>query len=629
VSAIAGIFYPTQRPVEDVHLQSMLAALKHRGGDDTGIWNDNAVGFIHHMLWTTPESLLEHLPQTQGSLTITADVRIDNRSQLIAMLGLNQQPTEKITDSDIILSAYQKWGEQCPKYLIGDFAFAIWDANNHQLLCARDPFSIKPFYYHHSPRQFVFGSEIKALLCVPGVPQRLNELMVACYLEMFVEDEEVTFYQDIYRLPAAHSLTVNANGQIKLQRYWQLDRHHQIRFKTQQEYVDAYRELFVEAVRCRLRSAFPIGSALSGGLDSSSIACTARELLNQSSSHPLHTFSAIFPAVPDQVRQHIDERYYIDAVKAIGGFTSHNIRADMLDPFTDFIWQDDEPRISSNMYIHHGLYQCAQQQGVRVFLDGIDGDGVVSHGWGHLTDLTYTGQWLKLLREVEMVSQRLNITKQKILWAYSVEPFVHQPLREFRHNLKLLFRGADRDWINLDFAKRIQYASYLNRISNQQPKAGFSSQSQHWRGFQTGIYPYAMENLDKVSALSQVEGRYPFFDRRLVEFSLAIPMAQKLNQGWTRAIHRYAMNGILPPEVQWRVNKADLAPNFRQRLAEASQPLLQTAIDQASVVAPYINQTTWQQAYQAHLENPLSSTNGMKILGASTLTLWLQKRSFI
>lgn len=319
MSAIAGIYYLDDRRVNRADLARMIDILAHRGPDGSNIWSERAVGFGHRMLWTTPESLLEKLPlvNQSGDLAITADARIDNRDELIAALAFNDRPSEKITDSQLILAAYEKWGDRCLEHLLGDFAFAIWDGRNQIVFCARDHFGVKPFYYYYRAGQvFVFASEIKALLCLSEVPRRLNEVRIADYLTAMMEDKSNTSYQGILRLPPAHTMTVSYGGGIRLRSYWSVDPSRELRLNSDEEYADAFRELFTEAVRCRVRSAFPVGSHLSGGLDSSYITCIARELLPQEAGSVLHTFSNIF----DDVAQ-CDERPFIEAVLAQGGLT--------------------------------------------------------------------------------------------------------------------------------------------------------------------------------------------------------------------------------------------------------------------------------------------------------------------
>ncbi|MCC7354739.1 MAG: lasso peptide isopeptide bond-forming cyclase, partial [Anaerolineae bacterium] len=366
MSAIAGIYSIDGKPVAPNDLERMAESLAHRGSDRQGLWHKGPVGLVHRMLWTTPESLHERLPLIDGTgdLVLTADARIDNRDELVKALGLASSLSDEFSDSELILGAYQKWGERCPEQLLGDFAFAIWDAKRQHLFCARDPMGVRPFYYHHSALLFVFASEIKALHCLSQVPRLLNEMRVADYLVRLFEDRAITFYRDILRLPAAHSLIVARGGEIRLRRYWALDPSREVRLRSDDEYAEAFLGLFTEAVRCRTRSAFPVGSTLSGGVDSSSVACTARRVLTAAGKQTLHTFSAIFPGLPEKVLPLIDERRYMSAVLAMGGFESHYVHADRLSPLTDLdkvLWHMDEAFLAPNLYMHWALYRAAQE----------------------------------------------------------------------------------------------------------------------------------------------------------------------------------------------------------------------------------------------------------------------------
>ena len=464
MSGIVGIYYLNSQPVEPDKLGLMLDTIAHRGSDGANLWHEDNVGFGHRMLWTTPESLLEKLPWCDRATdtVITADARIDNREELISLLGIKTS-VEKITDSNLILKAYHKWGIDCPQKLLGDFAFAIWDKREQRLFCARDPMGIKPFYYYQSSRVFAFASEIKALFCLPEVKQELNELRIAYQLTGFLEDGEITFYQDIYRLKAAHSLTVSDRGK-QYRRYWALDPNRRIKLSSHQEYTEAFKELFTESVNCRLRSAFPIGSSLSGGLDSSSITCTARNLL-AGSNKQLHTFSAIFPNLPESDLRRIDERYYMDAVKTAGRIQAHDIRADLLNPLLDWLWQEEEPILAPNIYIHEGMYDCAKENGVRVFLDGVDGDTTVSHGWRYLTHLTYTGNWYRLYKEITTTAKNLRISRKLIARKYCLEPLTVEPYEEVKN--RLFSRYNFGSLIEPSFAKRVNLSQHMRSLAPQ------------------------------------------------------------------------------------------------------------------------------------------------------------------
>ena len=222
MSAICGIYNLDGKPAPREGMERMLKALAHHGPDGQGIWLEGPVGLGHSMLHTTPESLYEKLPQQddETGLVITADARIDNRDELFDALSIPHPARPGTPDGALILKAYCKWGEDCPSHLLGAFAFAVWDKNEQSLFCARDHMGFKPFYYYRSPRIFIFASEVNGVLSVPEVPRRLSEPAVAYYLTQNHEDREITFYEEILRLPSAHTLTARRTGKLKKSRYW-------------------------------------------------------------------------------------------------------------------------------------------------------------------------------------------------------------------------------------------------------------------------------------------------------------------------------------------------------------------------------------------------------------------------
>lgn len=630
MSGIAGINYLNQQPIEREKLARMVDILKHRGGDGVNIWHQGSIGLGHQMLWTTPESLREKLPAAQGKLAITADARLDNREELIPALGLADYPTENITDSDLILAAYEKWGELCPERLLGDFAFGIWDGRNHSLFCARDYFGVKPFYYYHHPgKLFTFASEIKALLCLGEVPRRLNEVRIGDYLEVMLEDKAITFYQDILRLPPAHSLTVSLTG-IKLREYWSLDPQYELKLNSDQEYAEAYLEVFTKAVRCRLRSAFPIGSALSGGLDSSSIVCIAREHLQQ----PLKTFSGIFESVPES-----DERPFINAVVEQGGVEPHYVNVDRISPLVDIekvLWHQDEPFFAPNLFMHWEMFKCAKQQGVRIFLDGFVGDSTVFHGTEYLLDLARTFQWLNLAKQVKSLARVHDYSAKKLmryyLWDCTIKPKVPDHMMKLWYKLKnkqppKSHRLQLSKHVNSSFAKQIDL---LARINSFQPDDSlFSAREYHHQYLTTGEIPFALEVANKATSVFALESRFPFTDRRLAEFCLAVPPNQKLHNGLTRAIVRRALINHLPEKICWRSDKGNLSYNFDQALLTFERKKLdEIMMHDTEVIAKYTDILFLNEAYQKYIyESSTSSVTPIWL--AVTLGLWLRYMNIV
>ncbi|MGB3560233.1 MAG: lasso peptide isopeptide bond-forming cyclase, partial [Geitlerinemataceae cyanobacterium] len=558
MSGIVGIFNLDDRTVDRQQLDRMVDVLAHRGPDGANIWSEGSVGFGHRMLWTTPESLLETFPlaNTTGNVVLTSDARIDNRDELIQKLDLTDRPAEKITDSQLILSAYEKWGENCPQYLLGDFAFAIWDGRQQSLFCARDHFGVKPLYYHYQPgKAFYFASEIKALLSLPEIPHRVNEVRIADYLAPMLKDQCITAYEGIFRLPPAQTMTVSASGDIHRQTYWTLEVKEELRLNSDEEYAAAFREIFTEAVRCRLRSAFSVGSHLSGGLDSSSVTCVARNLL-RSQGTKLHSFSNVFDTVTE-----CDERQFIDPIVAQGDLIPHYLHPDRTGPLSqweDIFPADEEPcLIGANGYLVWGLNRAAQDAGVRVVLDGFDGDTTVSHGMGYFAELARQGKWESFMAEAKAICQHFETSPASILQRYGLtylEELARQwkwlafaktlrgigkhfkitsyPKLLVRYGLKPILpssllkvwrflRGRNGNhtpnWVNPDFSDRIGIDDRIRDLDPLMPPAKSDGEEQ-WRAFNSGGLTLVLEQGDRGAAACAMEARHPFMDKRLIEF---------------------------------------------------------------------------------------------------------------
>ena len=637
MSGMCGIFHRDGETVARAWLERMLDLLHHRGPDRRSTWVSGGVGLGHAMLCTTPESLDEMLPHaTAGDrYAITADARIDNRAELTAALEAELE-TDR-SDSALILAAYRKWGEACPERLQGDFAFAVWDAARRQVFCACDPMGVKSLYYHLAPASFEFASEIKALLAAPGVPCRLNELRVAEYLVTLLEDRSGTFYRDVLRLPGAHCLRVTPE-QTRVWRYWELDVGRELRLGSDGEYVEAFREVFTEAVRCRTRSAFPVGSSLSGGLDSSSVACVARAV-KPASTGMLHTFSLIFPSLPAEDRRLIDERPHMQAVLETGGFEPHFIEADRLSPMGQverMHYHLDSANCAPNLYLHWAMYECARQNGVRVFLDGFDGDSAVSHGFERLTELAQTLRWPTLWRELAMLSrhQLAGIRPSRIAREYCVKPLTPR----WAHLVWHWLRGRRREAFseNLMIGAELKRQTGIERRARTMLKPQYrwslrrSAREAHKGSVTQALYAFTLEIADKASAAFGVEARYPFFDRRVLEFCLSLPAEQKLGQGWNRWILRRAMAGILPEAVQWRPKKGNLSPNFYRRLLDFERGTLEQVVHgESPELARFLDKAAMRDVYREYQkQHARSRGESIQLFAAVNLVLWLRSSGF-
>lgn len=646
MSAIFGIHSANGRHVDRCDMERMMKALAHRGPDGASFWTEGSTGLGHLMLHVTPESIHESLPASDASeyLRITADARLDNRDELIDQLKVAIRPKSNITDSQLILAAYEKWGERCVDWLLGDYAFVLWDKRRKALFCSRDPLGAKHFYYYNSPKHgFAFASEIKALLSLPWVPRRLNELNVAYHLLPLYDDKSITFYQDIFRLPSTECLRVNGTG-ITFVPNWKPDLSNELRLNSNEEYAEAFREVFIEAVRCRLRSAFPVGSMLSGGLDSSSITCVAGELMRRQNNGALHTFSAIWPSIAP-LSPKIDESRFMRAVIAKGGFDPHFIYADSISPLVDWqkiFWHEDNMLSAPNMYMDWAIFKSAHEQGARVLLGGTDGDTVISYGYEDLAAFARRGRWLKLFQESRSLSKNMpkkNHNVRQIVWRMGFKPMVPQRIKQGWRMLRgssavsegdSLPRYSRRRPINTAFVKRIGLAEQLKELHKDIDQGIRTPRENHWHDISSGDWDYILGSFEKAAAAHSLEIRYPFFDRRLVQFCLSLPPGQRLQDGFTRSILRRAMNGILPAEVQWRTDKGNLSAGVCLKLLEYERETLEHFVSQNSgIIEEYVDVAGLRSLYQKYISNPLGSQDeAFSLMLVTNLALWLTHSGF-
>ncbi|TDI72442.1 MAG: asparagine synthetase B, partial [Bacteroidetes bacterium] len=259
------------------HLQPMAQAVSRRGPDGITTYCVGQASLCHLALHVYPNDLIDKQPLVDlaGDQIIVYDGRLDNRLELKESLGLKRsEPEENFSDAALILGAYRKWGLECAEHLLGDFAFAIWDASERRLYAARDAMGMRAFYYRAELGRFLFGTEVKQILEAPDVPCEINETSVAAHLVGYFGKLSSTFYEGIDQLEPAHVLVVDEAG-VKTWRFWDIDPEKQIWYSNYSDYYDHFREVYIEAVRSRIDTIRPIGIMLSGGIDSGAIASTA------------------------------------------------------------------------------------------------------------------------------------------------------------------------------------------------------------------------------------------------------------------------------------------------------------------------------------------------------------------
>ena len=504
-----------------------------------------------------------HFDRDAG-LTLAADARIDDRAGLCESLGVPHPERPATSDGDLILRAYARWGRECPDHLCGDFAFAVWDARQHTLFCARDHIGARPFYYALSPARFVFASAMEAVLAAPDVSDEWDESVVATFLTQVNWQTHMrtrTFFKMVRKLPAGHSLTVEAGPSARStrpERYWRPERTPKARSGGDAGYAEAFLDLYTRAVKDRLRGG-PVGVHLSGGLDSSSIAVlAARELRRRGLPSP-PAFSWLPPlgAAPPHAT-HAPEYTRIDAVCAREGLLVTHCQTH--GPHDVVAWfRRSCPAFPRSGLIEQAVQQQATKLGVRVLLSGLGGDeGISFNGRGYEAHLLLCGRWGKLWAECRTHEEN-PIRFQARLAASLVHPLLPGRVARWRQG-RPRHRGG-RWLIHPTFARQV-------RPLPDRTKRKIGVRRTQLQELHNGHLSAQME-YDYTGARHNIEYRYPLLDRRLLEFALSLPAEQFRRGRWNRWLMRSALRSVLPPEVCWRRDKADPA-----RLEPAQEALV-------------------------------------------------------
>ncbi|RUW34758.1 MULTISPECIES: lasso peptide isopeptide bond-forming cyclase [unclassified Mesorhizobium] len=632
MSGVAGILSREDgRPAAAADIQQMLARMRHRARDGSSWWADGSAALGHAWLDTTGEDGPGPLTMANGKLAITADCRLDNREELLARLGIRDHAA---ADAMLLVRAYLKWGDACPTYLQGDFAFAIWDAERRALFCARDHFGIKPFYYHASARRFAFASEIGPLLALDGIGTRISEHQISGFLAGLPDDPQSTHYAEIFRLPARHILTVT-DGRVTLRRYWQIEPSPR---PLRSDAAEEFRHLFSQSVRNRMRGTTAIGAMLSGGLDSSSIAGVAGLRAAAERRPRLKTFSLVF-----EKGSPMDEKPFIDAVLDRHRLDGTMISVGNYAPFAEFeriLEEQGGTFLAPGLSLTRSIYRTAGAKGVKVLLDGHGGDEVVSHGYGLLHELANAGRWLALWRELHGAS---GIYGEGMLAMYFRFLTIYGPawrIARWRSRMNRLLsrlrpgpaaQARVPAWgglVNAELARRTDLVERFHRSGYMPSSVSASEALTHRWVLSTGLVPHAFEVLDKAAANFGVEPRYPFWDKPLVEFCLALPGAEKLHNGFGRHVLRRAMEGVLPPAVQWRRDKIDFTANLVKGMLGNHRDLMDAMlVSDGDRIAPYVNLGEVNAAYARLLDKPdeAAPLDVQYVWRSISLSLWLRQ----
>ncbi|MCE2423441.1 MAG: hypothetical protein J4G03_09095 [Gemmatimonadetes bacterium] len=552
MSMICGIQDPSVAAA--AQLDGMLDALPGRETDARAAWAGTSAVLGWRGRPDVGAGEAQGVPHfdAESGLAITASVRLDGRNTLCEALGVPGAQRQTIADSVLVLKAYQHWGLECPRHLLGDFAFALWDEKRQRLFCARDHVGARAFCYAFAGERFVFASDIDTVLAAPGVCEEFDETVVATRLTYGARPlGDRTCYRSIRRLLPGHALVVE-RGARRFKRWWRPEELPEVRNASDDAIAEECLAILSEAVRDRLRGRRPVGVHLSGGLDSSSIAVlAARELARQGSAPPV-AFGWHPPPGRGPRDAAADAEY--GPIEAVCRQEGINIvyQSPQARDVVDFLRRDGTRRADEGSLIHEQIVQrAAAARGVGLLLSGWGGDeGISFNGRGYYPLLLRTGRLGKLWRELRECSSR----PLAMLLEHAALPLLAPGAARAARRLRLGESALRKNitFIHPEFARRATLLPAKSR-----PSPGGRGEQLHV--LQLGHLSRRMEGWAASGASLGLEYAYPLLDRRVLEFALGLPPDQYRRGRWSRWLIRHALGSVLPPEVRWNREKRDPA----------------------------------------------------------------------
>ncbi|HEY0414268.1 MAG TPA: asparagine synthase-related protein [Allosphingosinicella sp.] len=531
---------------------------------------DDEVALGRRLHRTLPEDRFDRGPVSggDGRWTLVADVRLDNRDELGEALGLGAAEAASMADSTLVMKCIERWEDAAFGRLIGDFALAVWDRARTRFLLARDFLGHRPLHFHRAPGFFAFASMPKGLHALAEIPREPDTRAVSEFLALLPETGRRSFFRDIERVLPGEVLTVTRRGE-EARRLWTFDRE-PLRLSRAEDYAEAVRASFDEAVRARLRGADGrVAAHLSGGLDSSAVTATAaRQLLPEGrvtayTAVPREGYEAKVP-----IGRFADEGPHAAAVAALYPNVEHVlVRASGQSPVANLdrnFFAYERPVLNlCNAVWSDAILEDARARGLKVLLTGQMGNMSFSYtGLEQLSALLARGRFVRLARESLLLRRRG--TRLLSVVAHAIGPFLPQPL----------WRGANRL-----AGRRLDIADYS---AIRPERAAELEREAAARGLDFGYRPRRDSVATRLWVLSRVDlGNYqkgalgtwgvdvrdPTADRRLIDLCLAIPPEQYLANGYTRALARRAFADRLPDAVLGETRKGLQAADWHEGLA--------------------------------------------------------------
>ncbi len=564
MSAFAVTYERSNTLGESGVFNRIMERLSHRGPDGNDIVSTANVSMGHWHFWTTPEEVNERQPLEITGLPfkIVLDGRLDNRQGLFSKLGITQSEGSNLSDAALTLRAYAEWGQACFQQFIGEYALAIFDEQRGELLCARDALGDRTLFYAIYGTRLVIASEPWAVAAADPSGVELNENAAAYYFALKAPKDGQTLFKNVYELLPAHAMLITATAERQW-RYWQPDPSIRLRGLSDEEYAAQFLSVLEESVRCRMRSSTAVGVLMSGGLDSSSVACLAARML---APEPLTTISYVFDELTE-----CDERQYIETMTSRWGIRSIQIPCDDAWPYKDWQnWHRNPNQPEGNLYrlLKERAYEKTHQEGIRVLFTGAFGDELYSGAEDWLADLLVDGKFRAAAQEL-ILHIRYATLRQNLEAGYLQ--------RAARRLINTISGGADlhreqttSDWLtsfSVDSLPKTESALYPD-FQQRENLLGL------WAAWDSSSEIFN-------ASRHHIEIRNPYRDRRLVEFVLSLPAYQLYSRGVHKYILRIAMRGILPDMIRGRTKATSLLSLF-QRGVEREKSILQSCFQNAS-----------------------------------------------
>jgi len=595
---ITGIISHDSSLISRQRLKLMTDKISHRGPDGEGFWinPEGTAGFGHRRLSIIDLSDAGHQPMhltpavsisrlLSGEDGATPHYTIIHNGEIYNYIELKKELISKgykfssQTDTEVIAAAYDCYKEDCLQYFDGMFSFAIWDEKEKELFAARDRFGEKPFFFYYDEKQFVFASEMKALWA-SGIERIPNLKLLFNYLTIGYVDNpaipEETFFENISKLPAASYLKYSIiDHQCSIFNYWDIDVEKQHEKISDAEAIEKFKNLFYQSVKRRLRSDVPVGTSLSGGLDSSSVVAAMINFQNSSpggGSWEGTAFSVIFPGYEKD--EYVYSKIVADKFR-LKHFTIEPSAKTLPGEFEKLFYHQEEPFGSASIYAQFKLYELAKRENVKVLLDGQGADESLA-GYHKY----FKWYWQELFRKRKLTAshelqaaKELGIT-EKFGWKNRIAALFPEFASIFleKHYLLNALKHEDltKDFVRLQSKEAYYAAPEMSGLN------GILYFNTRMHGLEE-LLRYA----DRNSMAHGLEIRLPFLNHELVEFVFSLPSHFKIRQGWTKWLLRKAMENEMPAEIVWRKDKIGYEPPQREWMQEAG---MQEAISHAKEI---------------------------------------------